>query len=165
VSLYLDLIEQTEHLARREVTKPRQASLRRAISVAYYALFHLLIDDAARKLIPSVPASLRRQARRAFAHGEMRNACEQFTRLSLVFSRLLAPPVESELQLVAEAFVELQRQRHVANYDLAETFDRSEVLDLIGLAKSAVSAWNKVRDRPNANVFLTALLLGSRWSR
>lgn len=94
----------------------------------------------------------------------MRNACEQFTRPSLIFSHLLASPVETELQLVAEVFVELQLRRHMADYDLAETFDRMKVLALIGRAKSAVSAWSKVRDRPNANVFLAALL-GSRWSR
>src|ERR1035438_5650076 len=41
-----DLLEQAYHLARRERTKPRQASLRRAISTAYYALFHLLIREA-----------------------------------------------------------------------------------------------------------------------
>lgn len=36
-----DLLEQAVHLARREPGRPRQASLRRAISTAYYALFHL----------------------------------------------------------------------------------------------------------------------------
>ncbi len=39
-----DLLEQANHLARRERGRPRQASLRRAVSSAYYALFHLLIE-------------------------------------------------------------------------------------------------------------------------
>ena len=30
--------------------EPKQASLRRAISAAYYSLFHLLIDDGARRI-------------------------------------------------------------------------------------------------------------------
>jgi uncharacterized protein (UPF0332 family) len=165
VSLHFDLIEQAEHLAHRESKRPRQASLRRAVSATYYAVFHLLIDDAALKLVPNLPTSLRSQVRRAFAHGEMRNACEQFTKSSQVFSRLLAQPIESELQAIAEAFVELQLQRHLADYDLNQTFNRIEVLDLIGLAKSAMAGWSKVRNLPNANVFLTALLLGSRWNR
>jgi len=41
-----DLLEQAYHLARRERKNPTQASLRRAVSTAYYALFHLLIDEA-----------------------------------------------------------------------------------------------------------------------
>jgi hypothetical protein len=33
-----DLLEQAYHLANRESKKPKQASLRRAVSTAYYAL-------------------------------------------------------------------------------------------------------------------------------
>lgn len=41
-----DLLEQAHHLAYREADDPRQASLRRAVSTAYYALFHSLVDEA-----------------------------------------------------------------------------------------------------------------------
>jgi hypothetical protein len=41
-----DLLEQAHHLVTREEGEPKQASLRRAVSTAYYALFHLLIDEA-----------------------------------------------------------------------------------------------------------------------
>src|SRR5580704_5206468 len=40
-----DLLEQAYHLANREPKRPKQASLRRAVSTAYYALFHLLITE------------------------------------------------------------------------------------------------------------------------
>src|SRR5712664_67396 len=40
-----DLLEQAQHLAQREPKRPKQASLRRAVSTAYYALFHLLITE------------------------------------------------------------------------------------------------------------------------
>jgi hypothetical protein len=165
VSLHHDLIEQAEHLANRELKKPRQASLRRAVSAAYYALFHMLTDDAVLKLIPNTPSLLRVQAQRAFTHGDMRNACEQFAKSSNTFARLLMRPVEPELQMVAEAFVELQIHRHAADYDLTQIFDRIEVLGIIGQANSAILAWSSVRNTPNANVFLAALLLNSRWNR
>jgi hypothetical protein len=155
VSLCLDLIEQAEHLAKRELKKPRQASLRRAVSTAYYALFHMLIDEAVLRLIPSAPDLLRVQAQRAFSHRDMRNACEQFTKSSNPFARLLVRPVESELQF----------RRHAADYDLTQIFDRMEVLGIIGRASAAVAAWSRVRNTPNANVFLAALLLNSRWNR
>ncbi len=44
-----DLLTQAEHLANWE-SEPTQAALRRAVSTAYYALFHLLIDEAVGKL-------------------------------------------------------------------------------------------------------------------
>jgi hypothetical protein len=43
-----DLLEQARHLANREPKRPKQASLRRAVSTAYYALFHLLGIETAK---------------------------------------------------------------------------------------------------------------------
>ena len=165
MSLHSDLIEQATHLAKREPTKPRRASLRRAISTAYYALFHMLISDAALKLVPNSPASLRDQAQRAFSHGEMRNACEVFSKSPKAYSHLLVAPLEPELQSIATAFVRLQQLRHAADYDLSQAFDRVTVLEAIEWAKTAMADWSKVRNTPNSNVFLAALLLHSRWNR
>jgi len=41
-----DLLKQAYHLASKERKNPKQASLRRAVSTAYHALVHLLIDEA-----------------------------------------------------------------------------------------------------------------------
>lgn len=164
MSVYGDLIEQAEHPATRDLRKPRQANLRRAVSTAYYALFHMLIDDAVRKLIPNTPRLLRIHARRAFTHSDMRNACEQLAKSSGSSAQLLAQPVEPEL-LVADAFVDLQYHRHTADYDFTRTYDRVKVLEIIAPAEAAVAAWSKVRNRPNANVFLIASLLNRRWNR
>jgi len=165
VGLHRDLIEQAQHLATRERGKPRQASLRRAVSAAYYALFHLLINEGTLRLVPSSPERLRTQVQRAFAHGEMKNACEQIAKSSGVLLGLVISPLEAELKTVAEVFVELQQQRHLADYDLSQSFNRIDVLGIIAKANSAISAWNRVRNAPNANVFLAALLLSSRWNR
>jgi uncharacterized protein (UPF0332 family) len=165
VSLHRDLIEQAEHLATREQTKPRQASLRRALSTAYYALFHMLVNDGVLKFVPNSPVSLRDQAQRAFTHGEMRNACEVFSKSPNTYAHLLALPLQPELQSIAAVFVRLQQQRHAADYDLSQTFDKSTVLRAIESAKTAMADWTKVRNKPNSNVFLAALLLHSRWHR
>jgi uncharacterized protein (UPF0332 family) len=165
VSLHSDLIEQAEYLAKREPTKPRQASLRRAISTAYYALFHMLIGDGVLKLVPSSPDSLRDRAQRAFTHGEMRSACEVFSKSPKAYSHLLVPPLEPELQTIATVFVRLQQKRHAADYDLSQSLDRVTVLEAITLAKGAMADWSKVRNIPNSNVFLAALLLHTRWNR
>ncbi len=49
MSLASDLLDQASILADLDPMKPKQASLRRAISAAYYSVFHLLIDDGARR--------------------------------------------------------------------------------------------------------------------
>jgi uncharacterized protein (UPF0332 family) len=46
MALAEDLLEQARHLAKREPKRPKQASLRRAVSAAYYSLFHLLVSSA-----------------------------------------------------------------------------------------------------------------------
>jgi hypothetical protein len=66
-----DLLKQAFHLRNKEPKTPTQASLRRAVSTAYYALFHLLIEEASANWS-------RRDTRdylaRAFEHGTMKAA-------------------------------------------------------------------------------------------
>jgi hypothetical protein len=64
-----DLLEQAYHLARRERKNPIQASLRRAVSTAYYALFHLLIDEAVGNWAVERQRSV---LARTFDHGRMK---------------------------------------------------------------------------------------------
>src|SRR3954453_4960120 len=126
MALHHDLLEQAQHLASRELKRPRQASLRRAVSAAYYAVFHLLAAEAAQKLAPSQPARLRLQIRRAFVHSIMRQACERVVKgpPPAPLDALLTLPIERDLILVARAFVALQDARHAADYDIAASFNR-----------------------------------------
>ncbi len=68
-----DLLEQAEFLANRDPLSPKQASLRRAVSTAYYALFHLLIDEAVGNWRV---ARQRGVLARTFDHGKMKSVCE-----------------------------------------------------------------------------------------
>ena len=43
--LHDELLKQARELTTLDARRPRQANLRRAISSAYYALFHLLLHD------------------------------------------------------------------------------------------------------------------------
>ena len=79
MSLARDLLAQAQMLATREPKKPRQASLRRAVSSAYYALFHQLVDAASRQLVSgSDNTRLRHRVSRSFRHNEMKNTCKDF---------------------------------------------------------------------------------------
>ena len=57
--------------------KPRQADLKRAISTAYYALFHAMAKDAADMLVgvgADRPDKAWTQLYRALQHGDAKNA-------------------------------------------------------------------------------------------
>lgn len=169
VALHDDLLDQANHLALRERRKPKQASLRRAVSAAYYALFHLLVSEGA-TLMPAKPTNLRQQARRAFVHGDMKTVCKQFAHGALdtlqnETKKLVGMPLENELASVARAFVDLQEERHRADYDTSTPFIRLEVRQKVDLARQAFDKWNAIRDKPNATVFLAALLLQRHWNK
>lgn len=141
-----DLLEQAAHLAKREPKRPKQASLRRAISAGYYAVFHLLVSDGIRYW------KIERQRAvlaRVFDHGSMKQACSR-------------PQLEPRLKEVADAFVELQQARHSADYDYSKVFTRVEALAHIETAKNAFQKWKTVRNEDFAQDFLLSLLTKQR---
>jgi hypothetical protein len=168
VSLHGDLLAQARFLVRRESRRPRQASLRRAVSAAYYALFHLLIHEATRMLVSGASLeSLRTLVARAFAHTTMNEACRAFAAMQLppAVASVVTGPISADLREVAQAFVDLQEARYEADYDLAHRFSRSEAGALVDQATRAFAAWQRVRGTLTARVFLTSLLLWRGWRR
>lgn len=125
----------------------------------------MLCYEGSHLFFPNTPAALRARATRAFVHGEMKSACEIFTKITGSIKGLTTSPLEAELTEVASAFYDLQEARHTADYDLAEIFDRVQVLGYVQRAKDAMTKWKAVKHTPNANVFLTALLLNSKWNK
>jgi hypothetical protein len=165
VSLADDLLEQAEHLAQRDPTRPKQASLRRAISSAYYALFHLLIREATAALVAD--ARLRELVSRAFDHGEMKQACRPFAAGALPdhLRAVTDATVPNDLRTVAEVFAQLQQSRHEADYNVARGFSRPDTLGLLARVRGAFEAWGRVRTQQIATVFLVNLLLAKKWAR
>jgi hypothetical protein len=68
--------------------------------------------------------------------------------------------VSRELRAVADAFIDLQEQRHVADYDLAApTFTRQAVLVHVQRAEQAFADWEVAwRDDPLGPLFVFLLL-------
>ena len=162
MSLQFDLLRQARQLAVKEPRRPLQASLRRAVSTSYYALFHLLVDEATRRMVPGRDrAALRHCLARAFGHNVMRQVAQQFSDDNV--SRKLATglngqALQPELIRVASALAELQGARHEADYDPARRFTRREALDLVGQAERAFVDWNRIRGSIQADTFLAGLL-------
>jgi uncharacterized protein (UPF0332 family) len=91
-------------LARLDRKRPKQANLRRAVSTAYYALFHFLVTAAVSywRLVRQ-----RTTLARAFEHGKMKRAA----------NRVSSSSTNADLKAVAAAFVELQQYRHLADVE------------------------------------------------
>ena len=166
MSLHADLLKQAYHLATKEPRRPSQASLRRSISASYYALFHRLVDEAARMMVSGQGRDPIRQClSRAFHHSDMQALCKSLAggtppnKLALAFAGL---PIDSRLRGIAQAFRDLLEARHQADYNTYRLFQRSEALYHYALADRALQSWNEIRRTPQADAFLTGLLVIKR---
>ncbi len=127
-----------------------QALLRRAVSTAYYALFHLLIEDACANW---VVVEQRGRLSRQFEHRRMRDA-------SAATAKRSAP--KSDMFVVADTFVDLQGKRHEADYDFTDTFVILDVTADLRAAESAFQSWERVRQDDAAKDYLFSLLFRER---
>jgi uncharacterized protein (UPF0332 family) len=161
--VYKDLLEQAVRLAKLDAKKPKQANLRRAISSAYYALFHLLVDEACRVQVGAQhnQAPYRQVLGRAFVHTVMKEACKSFGGGTLKKGVAKGLParfaVPGEIRDLAWTFVDLQEWRHVADYDLTERFKRSDVLSLINEVERRLQAFTRLASSDEKRFFLACL--------
>lgn len=157
-----DLLQQANHLATYEGPDPSQVSLRRAVSTAYYALFHLLAEAAALRWNGSPEA--RTGMQRGFQHGPMWNISKQFRKQSWQDWHGNQQPVPLAIQRIAGAFVRLQEERHTADYDNHEQWSLTDVQATLDLARSAFQDWHSIRTDQMAGNYLLAMLLNKQRS-
>ncbi len=127
-----DLLAQARRLARATRRRPRDVDLRRAVSAAYYALFHAIAKAGADLLVGSVGAARSerawKQVYRSLQHGDAKARCES---LPKAFSQ--------DLVDVADAFISLQKLRHSADYDISSAFTRGDTLNHVLMAENAIA--------------------------
>ena len=159
-----DLLEQARHLANREPKRPKQASLRRAVSTAYYALFHLLSTETAKNWKRPVE---RFTVARMLDHAPMAKVCkEKRDELNGYFKTRRAPghglEVLKHLHNIANTFVDMLQHRHTADYDGAVKWSRTDVIEKIESVEAAFRSWREIKDELEAQNFLVRLLLKER---
>ncbi|MGA7339380.1 MAG: hypothetical protein WBE72_24235 [Terracidiphilus sp.] len=162
------LLEQAKHLSRRERTRPRQASLRRAISTAYYALFHFLIRETVRQIGPNLSEDNFNRAYRWFEHGAMYRVARAFSQdvVRIPNSKdVLIAKNDPRVQFVVQHFADLQELRHSADYDPGAIFLRADVSENIDFLDTAFRVWPTVRNSPEANALLLSFLLWEKWGK
>lgn len=118
--------------------RPRETDLRRAISTAYYALFHCLAACCANTLIggPGSNRDMRAWNRmyRSLEHGTARQRCQH--------RDITAFPVS--IQNFAIEFVDMQDRRHAADYAHDAEFRKSDVIRDIARIESIITDFNAV---------------------
>jgi hypothetical protein len=165
-SLSVDLLAQAEDLLTKEKKKPKQANVRRAISTAYYALFHFISDKVTKELVGTRhdQVNIRTWMGRALTHGTMKDACVCFANPNdKKFSALSVQLVltsDADLKAFAAAFVDLQELREQADYDLSIPITRKDAKLALTRVRSAFAKWGsiKVRNPKLIQVFSISLL-------
>ena len=72
------------------------------------------------------------------------------------------PRVVAALKTVAKTFVQLQEQRHTADYDNTRAWSRTEALAQVKSAEQAFSTWKPIRDEQIAQAYLVSLVVKKR---
>lgn len=160
-----ELLEAARLLAPAEPEPPpSQGRLRRAISTAYYALFHAVLRTGARRFMGDGSGEQPGYALlyRGFSHSRMKAVCKglDVPRLAPNLERKLrTQSVSQDLRDFARMFVALQDARHLADYDPHMPLTNADALAWIDQADLATQAFARVPASEQADVL--ALMLAN----
>jgi uncharacterized protein (UPF0332 family) len=172
MSLHHDLLAQSNHLLRKEPRRPRQASLRRSVSTAYYALFHLLIYEASRVFVKDNNTIA--MLARSYAHKDMLEGSKKFANgelpgklhpLNAIYNSGIKKTVIDKIKSIAQTFVDLQQARHEADYNLAKNFTRNQARTFVEQTEKSFTDWETVRKDDLARIYLSCFLVAKAWDK
>ena len=160
------LFEQANKLISAQAGRPRQADIRRAISAAYYAIFHATITGAADQFVGVTNRDRSRYGLvyRSVSHAWLRDLCKEVQKPTP--SNKFKPYAPRtgfgpNITAFAAAVVELQEKRHSADYDVMIRMNRSDAALAIATAQAALRRFGKA-SRTQRLVFLSLLLFPPR---
>lgn len=162
----VELLAVARLLAREDGIAPTDAQLRRAVSSAYYAVFHKILRAAAERFAgPGQEGSgAYGTLYRSFDHAHMSRVCDDLQASTLrdrVKRMLRRDSVSQQTRDFAGAFPELQEARHQADYDPTVRFRPSDVGSLIDAAEVAMVAFDLIPPDEQADV-LALLMVRTR---
>jgi len=145
---------------------PRQADLRRAISGAYYALFHAILTQTADVLVGRKNRDSPRYklVYRSVPHAAIRAVCENIIKPQLPIRYVPYEPrggFGPDLVAVATAFIELYEKRHLADYDPLYHVTRSDAELATGTSATALDLFRNANPVAR-NVFLYLAVFSPR---
>lgn len=166
-----DLIAQANILATADQNKPKQASLRRAVSAAYYALFHEIVDRSVRFLLTEkfLQSKVGARLRRVPSHAAVARASKWFTvpnpPPSVQRMRMGGSTPLTDLVIVCQALVDLQEERHRADYDLFSPFTRADALRLVVKAEQAIRSLRGIKQTDDLAIFLLGCMFDEKLTK
>ena len=150
-----DMIQAARVLAESAPGDPMQARLRRAVSTAYYAVFHCLAATAADLFIGRTRTPAWHRVYRALEHGRARSACREAQ---------TTPNYPEEIRYFAKRFVALQKARQQADYALdTDDYRQSDVLVYIAAAELAIGQFEKAAIEAKRGFAAHALFRQRQW--
>lgn len=174
-----DLIKEARRRVRGR-SGQSQAARRRAVSDAYYALFHCVTSIVSKRLIGASDVARARHVERWFQHATMKKAavwCLDYPKLKLqepqksaieeLFAATQGAPqtsnVTPDMRLAAQAFKDLQEARHRADYDLraSANFAHTEAVTLIDQARDGCLAFERAKKSAEGRIMLLLMLTGA----
>ena len=161
------LFEQAEKLvAPPAAGPPRQVDPRRAISAAYYGLFHFCLAAAADEFVGVSQRTTSRYVLvyRSIDHKTLKDLCAE--------AKKRTPPAKyspyfptggfsSNIQAFSTAAIELQEKRHLADYNPQPRFKTSDAKLAVSTARSAVRRF-QTAEEDHRKAFLTLLICPPR---
>jgi hypothetical protein len=162
------LFEQASTLTLRSRGRPRQADIRRAISAAYYGIFHAIITAAADQFVGGTNRTRRRYGLvyRSVGHAWLRDLCKEVQKQTLPQKFKAYEPhggFGPNIIAFASAVVELQEKRHAADYDPMIRVNRSDAILAVETARAALRRFRRTTAAGRV-AFLSLLLFPPRSS-
>lgn len=122
--------------------QPRNADLRRAVSAAYYALFHEIVIRVTEHLLPQHKVEDRWEAGRRVSHACIRNVCAWVASGKTAPQKVRASvgvlQQNQNLVDVCDAYQELYEARNRADYDHTASFSKPTTLAHVDLSEAAI---------------------------
>lgn len=160
------LFEQAERAVAAGLGAPRQTDLRRAVSNAYYGVFHAVLAAAADHFVGATKRDTKAYGLvyRSVDHRALRDLCLEVKKPTLTARYARYQPEKGfgeHLQAFAAAYSELYEKRHSADYDPLVRIRRADVVAAIDTARSALRRFAGASAR-RRTAFLTLLLFPPR---
>lgn len=145
--------------------RPAHADHRRAVSTAYYAVFHAVCDRVAKAVFTDADEAFLHRVERWIGHADIKEISMWVCQLAKRrpgkppphIVALLEPRgtthIDSDTLRIADGFLELNDKREQADYDHDAVFSRADTLSQIELAKTVVARVEATQTDPAKRFF------------
>ncbi len=163
------VIDHARDLARHQsgAGRPRPVWLRRAVSAAYYAVFHAFALHIAGQVLPQGSSADQQRLTRSLEHNALREVCQWVTGKPGAGKQHVQPIVASlqgdpNIRQLASITFRLQEGRHLADYDHLAGFDKASALSFVNEAEVVLDGLDTLAGGPKLEQLLALIALHSK---